>query len=142
VTDASDNGAVLFAYDGSEQAKAAIREASRQLGTRRRAVVLTVWEPLALAPSELDAASEGHASHVAREGAELARAFGFDARPLAVSGEPVWRAIVDAAHAQDAGTVVLGRRGRSGIARALMGSVATAVAQHARRAVLIVAAPS
>ena len=38
---------VLFAYDGSDPAKSAIREAGRQLSSGRRGLVLSVWEPLA-----------------------------------------------------------------------------------------------
>lgn len=37
---------VLIAYDGSSQAKGAIAEAGRELDAGRRAVVLTVREPL------------------------------------------------------------------------------------------------
>jgi len=40
---ADQEGPVLFAYDGSDLADAAIAEAGRQLPTRRDAVVLTVW---------------------------------------------------------------------------------------------------
>jgi hypothetical protein len=42
-----DERPVLFAYDGSAHAKAAIAEAARQLGPGRLAVALTVWAPLA-----------------------------------------------------------------------------------------------
>ena len=43
---ASDgNGPVVFAYDGSDLAKAAIAEAGRQLRPSRQALVLTVWQP-------------------------------------------------------------------------------------------------
>ena len=43
---ASDgNGPVVFAYDGSDLAKAAIAEAGRQLRPSRPALVLTVWQP-------------------------------------------------------------------------------------------------
>jgi hypothetical protein len=36
---------ILFAYDGSDQAKAAIREAAAQLPPSSRVLVLTVWQP-------------------------------------------------------------------------------------------------
>jgi hypothetical protein len=36
---------ILIAYDGSDYAKAAINQAAEQLGTSRRAIVLTVWQP-------------------------------------------------------------------------------------------------
>ena len=41
---------MLFAYDGSEHAKAAIEQAGEQLRTGRDALVLTVWEPLEAVP--------------------------------------------------------------------------------------------
>jgi nucleotide-binding universal stress UspA family protein len=117
---AQDRGAVLFAYDGSDQAKAAIREAARQLEPGRPAVVLAVWQPLAAlpfvgparVPPDLEAGFEKDAGDVAREGAELARSVGFDASPRTERGEPIWRGIVDAADAHDAGIVVLGSHGR------------------------------
>ena len=39
-------GPVLFAYDGSALAKAAIEDARGLLANSREAVVVTVWEPL------------------------------------------------------------------------------------------------
>ena len=148
MADAHDDGNVLFAYDGSEQAKAAIREAARQLGAGRHAIVLAVWQPYAglpfvsmSLPPDLEADVEKRATEAAAEGARLARSVGFDARPLVETGEPIWRTIVDVADAQDAGIVVLGSHGRTGIGLLVMGSVASAVARHTDRPVLIVHAP-
>ena len=138
---------VLFAYDGSDQAKAAIREAAHQLGAGRPAIVLSVWQPLGalpfagvarVLPPDLEAGIEEEAARVADEGARLARSVGFAARPLTGTGDGVWRTIVDAADAYDAGIVVLGSHGRTGLGFVLMGSVASAVAQHTKRPVLIV----
>lgn len=53
-------------------------------------------------------------------------------------GGPVWNLIVEAADQQGANLIVIGSRGRSGIAHILLGSVAAAVAQHSKRSVLIV----
>jgi nucleotide-binding universal stress UspA family protein len=142
-----DDDLVVLAYDGSERAKASIREAARQLGSGRRAIALTVWQPMAAVPFAGTAivpppTTEEEATELAGEGATLARSAGFDARPLVERGDPVWRVIVDAADAQDAGIVVLGSHGRSGIGLVLLGSVATAVAQHTDLSVLIVHTPS
>lgn len=150
MANARDNGTVLFAYDGSDQAKAAIQEAGRQLGRGRQAVVLSVWQPLAalpfvglarVVPPDLEAGFEKEASDVAREGAELAQSAGFEATPLTDSGEPIWSSIVDVADAHDAGILVLGSHGRTGVGLVLMGSVAAAVARHTDRPVLIVHGP-
>jgi nucleotide-binding universal stress UspA family protein len=149
MSDASDDGPILFAYDGSEPAKASIREAGRQLRSGHEGIVLTIWQPLAAVPfigtrptpMDIEADIETEARRVADEGASLARASGFAVRALARSGDPVWSDIVGAADEHDARLVVLGSHGRSGIARAFMGSVAAAVARHTTRPVLIVHSP-
>jgi nucleotide-binding universal stress UspA family protein len=148
MTDTNGHGAVLFAYDGSEQAKASIRAAAQQLNRGRHAIVLTVWQlyealpPGAPAPVDLEKNMETEAQKVANEGAALATSVGFEATPLTQGGSPIWRAIVESANEHDAGIVVMGSHGRTGIALVLMGSVAAAVARHAERPVLIVHPPS
>jgi nucleotide-binding universal stress UspA family protein len=137
---------ILFAYDGSDQAKAAIRQAGEQLRNGRRAVVLTVWRPLAGIPfvaapgvpgAGYQEMVERDAQRVAREGAELARETGFDAEPRAEQGDPVWEQIVEAAEETGAGVIVMGSHGRTGISLVLLGSVAAATARHTERPVLI-----
>jgi hypothetical protein len=90
---------VVFGYDGSELAKAAIAEVGRQLPAHRDAVVVTVW-----------------------------RTFNVEFVP-----EPGTRS-----DDHDASLIVLGSRGRAGLAGFLVGSAAGAVAAHSRRPVLIV----
>src|SRR5215207_11741130 len=106
MTDTTENRPILFAYDGSRHAKAAIREAGRQLRNGRPAIVLTVWRPVAALPLATAAglssvgredSIEHEALCLAEEGAELARSIGFDAEPLAEEGDPVWRRIIDSA---------------------------------------------
>jgi nucleotide-binding universal stress UspA family protein len=142
----ADRSPVLIAYDGSPHAKAAIRQAGQQLANGRRAIVLTVWSPLAdlpfataagLSAVGLDASIEKEARKVAEEGAKLARSSGFDAEPRAERGEPVWERIVDSAEEHDAGLLVIGSHGRTGIGYVLLGSIAAATARHTDRPVLI-----
>ena len=137
---------ILFAYDGSAQAKAAIRQAAEQLRNGRPAIVLTVWHALAVVPfpTAIGLTSEGledsieqQARRVAEEGAELARSGGFDAEPVAEQGEPVWQRIVDYAEERDAGIVVMGSHARTGLGLVLLGSVAAATARHTDLPVLI-----
>jgi nucleotide-binding universal stress UspA family protein len=145
--DPNGGGPVLFAYDGSDHARAAIEQASEQLRTGRDALAVTVWEPLESVPflgAPLTSIPENvidemveKARDVAKEGADLARTVGFDAEPLAERGSPVWARIVEVADENDAAVVVIGSHGRSGVKYAVMGSVATAVAQHSKRPVLI-----
>jgi nucleotide-binding universal stress UspA family protein len=136
---------VLFAYDGSDYAKAAIEQAAVQLESGRRAIVLTVWQRfraafvgVGVAPDGLEEGIEKDARRVAEEGAGLARDAGFAAEAAVERGDPVWQRIVEAADERDAGIVVVGSHGRTGIPRMLIGSVAGAVASHSERPVLIV----
>lgn len=146
MTNRSAERPILFAYDGSEQARATFAEAARQLGTGRRAIVMTVWQPLAalpfarpvVVPPEIEEAIEAQAQDVAREGARLAESAGFIALAVARFGAPTWQAIVDAADEQDVSIVVMGSHGRTGAGLVLMGSVSAAVARHTGRPVLIV----
>ena len=147
-TDATETpGPILFAYDGSDLAGHAITEAGKQLKDGQSALVLTVWEPFnvgflpiggvafdAAGADEVRSAAEKTAAH----GASLAEAAGFKAETLTAEGAPTWQAINDAAEAHGASLIVLGSHGRSGVSGLVMGSVASAVAAHAQRSVLIV----
>lgn len=141
---------LLLCYDGSEDAKHAIREAAGLFGPRR-ALVLAVWQDAAALPpmawadaslSDLDAvfaaAREG-AGRIAEEGAGIARAVGFDATPLVAEARgPIWDAVGKAADAQDALAVVVGSRGHTGLKSVLLGSVSSGVVHHARRPTVVV----
>ncbi len=141
------DGPVLIAYDGSEPAREAIEQAGAQLKADRKAIVLAVWEPMeaipfwgapvSQVPASLTQQIEEEASKAAAEGAELAKAAGFDAESGVAEGAPVWKAIVEAAAGRGASLIVMGSHGRSGLGYVAMGSVATAVAHHAEIPVLI-----
>jgi nucleotide-binding universal stress UspA family protein len=144
---AGDLGPVLFAYDGSDLAKLAIEEAGRQLEPGRDAVVLTVWRPFAVGfippPGvELDAAASEEVGKAAEEtaahGVSMAQAAGFRAQSLAVKEAPTWKGITRTADDRDASLIALGSHGKSGFAGIFLGSVASAVAAHSGRTVLIV----
>ena len=151
----SPDGSVLLCFDGSEDASASIARAGALLRPRR-AVVVTVWEPVRawagydpatiitapltrLASKELDL--DGIARDVAQEklehGIHLAREAGFDPHGQLARGK-AWRAICDVATELDASLIVLGARGLSRVQSALLGSVSAAVTVHARRPVLAV----
>jgi nucleotide-binding universal stress UspA family protein len=139
-------GPVLFAYDGFEDAKAAIRQAARQFRGGRSAIVLTIWEPFAslpfastpTTPGGLEQRIEREARRVADEGARLARACGFEAQSVAERGDSIWQRIVQSAEEHDASMVVLGAHGRTDTQLVARGSVAAATAEHTARPVLIV----
>ena len=146
MTAASGSGPVVFAYDGSELAKHAIGEAGRLLEAGGDALVVTVWQPfdvgfLPAAGLQFDAAQIADvrtaAAQTAAEGAALAQAAGFRAQSAEIERSPTWKGIAEFADAHDARLIVLGSHGRSGLAGALVGSVAASVAAHSRRSVLI-----
>jgi nucleotide-binding universal stress UspA family protein len=149
-------GPVLFAYDGSAHARAAIERAGAVLQPGP-AIVATAWTsfedaaPAAVlampkdmvgeAVGALDAANREAAEACAAEGAELARKAGFDAQPRAVrSGGPFFAALVRAADELDARAIVAGSRGRSPLRAAVLGSVSTGLLHHTKRPVMVVRA--
>ena len=143
---AEEVGPVLFAYDGSDLAKAAIVEAGHQLPRRRDAVILTVWRTFGVGFSpepdaHFDAACGDEvrqaAEQTAARGAALADAAGFRAHGLAVEGAPAWKAVIDTAKDQDASLIVLGSHRHAGLG-SLAGSVAGDVSARSARPVLIV----
>ncbi|MER7547828.1 universal stress protein [Actinomadura sp.] len=148
---------VLIAFDGSDDARAAVDYAARRLKPEP-AVVMTVWEPLltqlgwaplaAAVPVAAEAPDEGfeeekQAEELARKGADMARAAGLtDVTTRAErGGGPVWAAIVDVADELDASLIVTGSRGLAGARSVILGSVSTRVLHHAHRPVLVVPPP-
>jgi nucleotide-binding universal stress UspA family protein/MFS family permease len=140
-------GPVLFAYDGSDMAKAAITEAGRQLPARREALVLTVWRTFLVGfipdpGAQFDAACGDDvrqaAEQVADDGASLADQAGFRASALAVQGTPVWKAIIETADEHDASLIVLGSYRRAGIGGRVAGKIAADVASRSQRPVLVI----
>jgi nucleotide-binding universal stress UspA family protein len=129
---------VLFAYDGLEGSKAAIREASSQLPDGRRAIVLTVWQPNGSPPVGSANPIERDAQRVAEEGARLARLHGFEAEAVAERGQLAWERIVESAEEHDACLVVLGAPWRDPVNGVPTELVATAAADHTARPLLIV----
>jgi nucleotide-binding universal stress UspA family protein len=151
----SANGPLILCYDGSEDARHAIRRAGK-LFAGRRARVVTVWQPTAAPGSlgfagetagmvdlfELDRAAAKAGRCVAEEGAGLAREAGLLAEPVAVQAAgSVWKTIVKIADGDDAAAIVMGSRGRTGLRALLLGSVSSAVVHHANRPTLIVRQP-
>jgi nucleotide-binding universal stress UspA family protein len=143
---------ILIAYDGSDDAKAAIAFAGK-LFPGQSAVVLTVWERLAMTTARASAglvmtldnsAAEDEAvgkamTELAEGGAELATQAGLDATPRC---EPdsvaVWATIVDVASELDATLIVTGTRGMGSVKSLLLGSTSDRVLHHAHRPVLVV----
>jgi nucleotide-binding universal stress UspA family protein len=146
---------VIVCFDGSEDAKYAVRYAGGLL-SGRKALVLTVWEPTALLSTfglagvgdgvnfvEIDHAAAESAERVAADGARIARDAGFDAEPAAIKATgPVWKMILDSAEGNDVAAIVIGSRGLGAMGRIFMGSVSNAVVHHADRPTLVIHHPS
>ena len=155
----SRDGPLLIAYDGSQTAQQAIREAAELLAARP-ALVATVWEPglaysastmptpgMELQPNpsdmgeaqELGQELETRARRTAEEGAELARSVGLQAEAVAVPDEVhVADAIVDLARQRGAAAIVIGSRGLTGLRARLEGSTSDAVLKHAPCPVIVI----
>lgn len=143
----SKPGPILFAYDGSDFAAAAIEMAAEELASGREALVLCVWQPadVGFLPVnkrhfDADEAAEVRAAaeETARYGASVAERSGFRARGIAVEAAPIWKGIIEAAEQHGASLVVLGAHRRTGLVGHLLGSVAAAVVAHATSSVLVV----
>lgn len=117
------------------------------------AIVATVWQATAGLGSfawsgasarmvdflALDRAAAEDGANVAEAGVRLARKAGLRAEPWAAMADgPVWKAIVEIADHHDAAAIVMGSRGLSGMRAMLLGSVSSAVLQHAERPTLVV----
>jgi nucleotide-binding universal stress UspA family protein len=149
----SDLGSVVFADDGSASARTAETVFTRwPIWASHEVSVVTVAQvavPVAagFTPGLYDQVLESYTRSVdeARdevraestgEAHRLADA-GLSARPIALEGDPATE-IVRFAIERRSGTIVMGTRGHTGLARLLLGSVARNVLLHAPCSVLIV----
>lgn len=142
---------ILIAYDGSPDAHEAIERAA-VLFPGQPVTVLTVWqrfvETLAAAGAgmavlvdydEIDSATEKAAAEQAEAGVQVVTDAGLEATPrVALANGTIAATILAEAAAVNADAVLMGTRGLSGIKSMLLGSVSSAVVQHADRPVVIV----
>ncbi len=133
-------GPIVVGYDGSEAARQALRRAAAIARPGRPVMVVTA-APLLM--HLRDAPDEGAPSPDALlgEAATYLRALGVESDTLAAPLEPA-DALIETARNAGARIVVVGTRGRGRAARTALGSVSTAVLQHAPCDVLIVRPPA
>ena len=148
---------ILIAYDGSDDAREAIRQAAR-LFAGQEAIVLVVWQrfidtmaragtalaaPSVVDLDEVDGATEQAARDTADEGVVQAGELGLSARAEVESVRTtVADAILHSAGAAGADAIVMGTRGLTGLKSVLLGSVSHGVLHHSDRPVVIVPSPS
>lgn len=128
---------ILIGYDGSEDAANAIACAGRVLAPRRALVV----HCFADTTTELGAATAEEAERLAAEGAQLALAARLDAQPVVAEqrGKP-WETLLGVAEKHAAAALVVGARGRSALASALLGSFSNGLVHYSPLPVLVVPA--
>jgi nucleotide-binding universal stress UspA family protein len=154
---------ILIAYDGSELAQEAVRQAAA-LFPGSPAVVVTVWEPglgalTSVAPgfdtagpfpgtfdpevvADVDHAVEHHAALVAEQGAHLGRSLGLEAEAHAIADElKIGATVADVAEQRAAAAVVIGSHGLSGLKRHLLGGTSRDILERCERPVVVVRAP-
>jgi nucleotide-binding universal stress UspA family protein len=131
---------VLFAYDGSEESRRALRYAERLVGDDS-VIVLTVATKLIEAPATSQFTAPGHDPEHLREELDEVREImgdaGINAEFVSVIGNPAAE-ILNAAESRGVELIVVGRRGLNAVARFLLGSVADRVVQHATCDVLVI----
>jgi nucleotide-binding universal stress UspA family protein len=135
---------VVVGYDGSDSAGRAVARGVRAAGPRGQVILVTV-EPKMRddgivaeqlvepgdQPSQLLAEAHAIAARTCAAGAN-------DVRTVAREGTPADE-ILEVARDADADLIVVGRTGKSFLARAILGSVAVRVVELARCDVLVVA---
>jgi nucleotide-binding universal stress UspA family protein len=131
---------ILFAYDGSEKSRRALRYAER-LGAGDSVIVLSVANKLIEAPAtEAFTDLEQDPERVRKELEEVREIMGdagVNAEYVSTIGNPAAE-ILNTAESRGVELIVLGRQGVNAVERFLLGSVADRVVQHATCDVLVV----
>lgn len=137
---------ILIATDGSENARNAT---SYALGLAKTsgAELYTVYviSNVDLYAGIRDVAwAESMNEHFLKEGEEAnkevfeeGKAAGIEVKPFILEGNP-GEEIVDFAEANDIDMIVMGTRGKTGVNRFLLGSVADKVVRHSKKPVLVI----
>jgi nucleotide-binding universal stress UspA family protein len=134
---------VLVPFDGSDPAKAALEYAVGQYPDAEISAVYAVYPPEEVTEQTEDAPGkiENWASHLDEHTEEVIHAAEqWVDRSIdtdAISGDPA-QAIVGYAEEHDTDQIVMGRHGRDGLSRLIMGSVAETVVRRAPASVTVV----
>lgn len=142
---------VLVGVDDSPFSRAALDYVKRlSWSSNTEFLVVSACPPVFIGPGEAVAADaimelnrqqERYHRETAEKGASELQAAKLRARPRMLSGDPR-HVLVDEAREFKADLMVVGSHGRSGVAKLLLGSVASHVVSHAPCSVLVVRMPA
>jgi len=131
---------ILFAYDGSEESRRALRYAER-LVADDSVIVISVATSLIEAPRTVEwtdpSIERERLAEQLEEVRDLMAGAGVQAEIISTIGNPAAE-ILSTAESRAVELIVVGRRGQSAVERFLMGSVSDRVVQHAPCDVLVV----
>lgn len=139
----SPRAGIVVGFDGSPDARAALEWAIREAASRHEhlRVVhaepdLAGWDAAAMtAPGTPPVPPPGVSGPILEAAAELAKQSGVDVSTLSLQGGAASVLVEQSKHAR---TVVIGSRGMSSVASAVLGSTVSHVASHARCPVVVV----
>jgi nucleotide-binding universal stress UspA family protein len=151
----NEGNRTLIAYDGSEDATAAVRAAAHLLPEATAVVVHVRGESftaeraglaraalpdsvIAAAVLNYERAAAGAAQAIAERGATVAREAGLRATAVVRAALTPWRGVGAAAEELEADVIVCGSRGQGGFSRAVLGSTSSSLVHNAPRPVLVV----
>ena len=135
---------VVVGYDGSDSARRAVARGVRAAGPRGKVILVAVEPKMhedGIVAEQLGEPGDQPSQLLAEAHAIAARTCSTaatDVRTVAREGNPADE-ILEAARSADADLIVVGRTGKSFLARAILGSVAVRVVELARCDVLVVA---
>lgn len=137
-----DHGKILVATDGSEFNEDAVREAISLAKTCSSklfvvSVIETNPEYETIAPQLVEKAEKETRKHLELV-KEIASKKNVDCEIIAYQGEEPYQYIVEEAGKNNVSMIIMGRRGRTGLKRLMMGSVTERVIGHAECAVFVV----
>ncbi len=133
---------ILLSTDGSEYSEGAVREAiklAKKCSSRLTAVSVVETNPeLETIAPQVTEQAERKARTQLEAVISRARLEGVDCESVVREGEDSYRLIVEEATKRQNTMIVMGRRGRTGLQRLVMGSVTARVIGHAPCTVLVV----
>ena len=135
-------GKLLLATDGSKCSEGATREAL-SLAKRCSSQIIAVYviktnlELEMTMPQVIEKEEEEAAKHLDAIKAKASKE-GIDCETITVHGEEPYQEIVDAAARKQVNMIIMGRHGRTGLPKLMMGSVTARVVGHATCNVLII----